>query len=220
MGNNLTSPNSITTPCDLDDLSGWYDREVSAVEADSIRAILLLLGRHVDDVVRWAAKPVLLWDGCDRVVPLGSKTKYHRYPDAIRILAKQAAVYLDARANGPAIAAFQLAHGERPSRSGSSNAWSIHHLYSGKFPYPGHASTTHASKHCKHFSQSAGLVAVHPIADAVCDECPALTWLLRAQAFLRFGYDPDGVFTAEQDSFGFANGRTCDVLFGSAGGKI
>jgi hypothetical protein len=98
-------------------------------------------------------------------------------------------------ATGPAIAAFLYAGGERPCRVGSRNCWSIHHLYSGKFPYVGRTETLHAVKHGDHFTNSAGLIAAHPVLDAMCDEYPCIAWYLRARAFERFGYDPDQVFT-------------------------
>jgi hypothetical protein len=94
-------------------------------------------------------------------------------------MARARGVVLDTRPNGPAIAAFILAGGIRPERFGSSNAWSVHHLYSGKFPYIGPKTTTHAAKESGHFTQSAGLVAAHPIADALVDEFPFFAWLLR-----------------------------------------
>jgi len=127
-------------------------------------------------------------------------------------MAKTQCVVLDGRPNGPAIASFRLAGGKRPPRFGSSNSWSIHHLYSGKFPYPGYQETTHAAKSCLHFTQSAGLIAVHPIADAMVDEFPFFAWLLRGGAFLRFGYDPDGVFSSSRDDCGFIAGRVCRVI--------
>ena len=40
------------------------------------------------------------------------------------------------------------------------------------------------------------LIAIHPVANAVFEEYPCVAWLLRAKAFLRFGYDPDSVFSA------------------------
>jgi len=59
----------------------------------------------------------------------------------------------------------------------------------------------------------AGLVAAHPIADAICDEIPFFSWLLRAHSFLRFGYDPDGVFSADTDDYGFRSGTACELIF-------
>jgi len=55
----------------------------------------------------------------------------------------------------------------------------------------------------KHFTQSAGLVAIHPIAEALKDEYFYFSWLLRYEAFLRFNYDPDGVFSEKIDEHGF-----------------
>jgi hypothetical protein len=154
----------------------------------------------------------LLWPDCDRIPLPGQKQKYHTYPAHPRALGKSAGVYLDRRPNGPAIAAFLLAKGARPARFGSSNNWSIHHLYSGKFPYRGVEKTLHAQKACYHFTQSAGLVAVHPVADALVDEFPFFAWLLRAEAFRRFGYDPDQVFGVNHDAFGFVPGNHCRVI--------
>lgn len=177
-----------------------------------MREVLHQVAGKMDDFIHWPTKAMLLWEGCNRVRPEGKKHKYHSYPNAIRQLGKSRGINLDSRPNGPAIAAFQLAGGTRPPRFGSSNAWSIHHLYSGKFPYPDKTKTTHAIKECRHFTQSAGLIACHPIADSLCDEFPFFAWLLRAISFGRFGYDPDGVFCAAQDSFGFAERRTCEVF--------
>ena len=61
----------------------------------------------------------------------------------------------------------------------------------------------HAVKNGKHFTQAAGLVAVHPIAESLKDEYFHFAWLLRREAFLRFGYDPDAVFSEKTDEYGF-----------------
>jgi hypothetical protein len=131
----------------------------------------------------------------------------------IKNLAKARAIDLDTRHNGPAIAAFHFAGGTRPIRFGSKNSWSIHHLYSGKFPHFKSGATLHAAKQGDHFTQSAGLVAVHPLADAVSDEFPFVAWWLRAQAFIRFGYDPDRVFGSAHDEFGFAQGHQTQAIY-------
>jgi len=44
---------------------------------------------------------------------------------------------------------------------------------------------------------------VHPFAEAPEDEYFYVAWRLRHEAFLRFAYDPDGVFSYEADEFGF-----------------
>lgn len=217
MGNNLNSPISISVGCQLDSLLDWYEAEIALAPSEAIRSIMTIVGRHPEEFFRWPNGALLLWHGCDRVAPRNAdgkkQVKYHRYPDIIKSLAKGGSVELDARSNGPAIAAFQMAGGERPGRSGSTNAWSVHHIYSGKFPFPGQIATTHAKTNCAHFTQSAGLLAVHPIADALCDDAPAVTWFLRAKAFQLFGYDPDGVFSLSQDEFGFTPGSRCEVVF-------
>lgn len=212
MSYNLGSPNGITRPADLDDLSGWFSAEVAKIGNDAEWHAVEHVAQNLDSFVRWAREALLLWPGNDRIAPPGKKQKYHLYPDHIRQMASACSLALDRRPNGPAIASFRLAGGERPLRSGSSNAWSIHHLYFGKFPYVGRQFTTHAAKESCHFTQSAGLIAVHPIADAMADEFPFFSWLLRALAFDRFGYDPDGVFCTNRDGYGFCIGRKCQVI--------
>jgi hypothetical protein len=197
---------------DLSNVARWFVRETVQIESETVRHVLHHVAGHLNDFVHWPARALLLWEGCDRVPPEGKKQRYHRYPEAVRTLAKKCEINLDTRPNGPAIAAFQLAGGTRPERFGSSNAWSIHHVYSGKFPYIGRSNTIHAIKDCKHFTQSAGLIATHPVADALCDEFPFFAWLLRFESFSRFGYDPDGVFSSGQDKFGFTESHTCEEI--------
>jgi hypothetical protein len=52
-----------------------------------------------------------------------------------------------------------------------------------------------------------GLVAIHPIAEALKDEYSCFAWLLRREAYLRFGCDPDGVFCEAVDEYGFEKQR-------------
>lgn len=203
---NLQSPTAIQKPCDLADLGGWFAREAEAVGEHAIREVLLGVQRSLDVFVRWPRRALLLWEGRDRSI------KYHTYPDPVLLAAQKVSLVLDGRVNGPAVAAYRLAGGERPPRFGSNNGWSVHHLYSGKFPHPGRPGTLHAAYDGRHCTQSAGLVAVHPIADQLCDEYPFVAWLLRALAFQKFGYDPDGVFSTDpHDQYGFV-GAKCSVL--------
>jgi len=64
------------------------------------------------------------------------------------------------------------------------------------------------------------LIATHPVADALCDEFPFFAWLLRAESFRRFGYDPDGVFSSQQDEFGFVEGHHCEMVMGAPTGDV
>ncbi len=210
---NLESPNTLLEPIVASDIERWYLRETAQVKPKSVRHILQHVGRHLSDFVQWPLRAVLMWDGCDRCRPDGKEQKYHRYPEAISTLAKAKQIKLDSRANGPSRAAFMFAGGVRPERYGSTNASTMHHVYSGKFPYIGRTSTTHAVKLPKHFTQSAGMIAAHPVADALCDEYPFFAWRLRFEAFDRFGYDPDGVFSRRQNAYGFATGFKCKVVF-------
>jgi len=216
MTSNLSSPNSIVEPCDLRDLNGWFAGELSQlsqVTSPPERTVLQHVSENLDAFVRWPQEAVLLWPGCNRVPDPHKKQRYHSYPTHIRQLAQAAHFVPDRRPNGPAIASYLLAGGERPKRVGSSNKWSIHHLYSGKFPYCDQQSTPlHAAKKGHHFTQSAGLVAAHPIADALVDEFPCFAWLLRAKAYIRFAYDPDAVFSVDPDEYGFARGKPCRIV--------
>jgi len=210
---NSDSPNQIVEKIDLDNLSAWFAKELQGVR-ETERLILTAVVDDLKSFVRWPAKAILLCPGWDRKPSPGAKMKYFQYLPHIQKMAKETAkpFALDGRPNGPAIASFLIAGGERPQRFGSSNGWSIHHLYSSKFPYIDRDKSLHATKEGLHFTQSAGLVAVHPVADAMVDEYPCFTWLLRALAFRRFGYDPDKVFANTHNELGFVTGFVCQVI--------
>jgi hypothetical protein len=186
---NLDSPNTLLESIDPSNIERWYVRETVQVESEAVRHVLHHVASHLPDFVQWPLRAVLLWDGCDRRPPTGKKQKYHRYPESISKLAKAQNITLDSRPNGPASAAFAFAGGTRPERFGSTNAWTTHHVYFGKFPYIGRIETTHAVKLRNHLTQSAGVIATHPVADALSDEYPFFAWLLRYEAFRRFGYE-------------------------------
>jgi hypothetical protein len=135
----------------------------------------------------WPTRRLLFMPGTVRV-------KYHNYSPEQRAQIRAAGASPDSRSNGPAVMAFLIAGGRRPSRARGHEAWSIHHIYDGQHPAPGKATSIRAVTHGDYFTEAAGLVAVHPIADAVADELAYFAWLLRHEAFLRFGFDPDGVF--------------------------
>ncbi|HFL3236631.1 TPA: hypothetical protein ACG3KH_004064 [Clostridioides difficile] len=198
---NLISPTGIHNVCDFNDLEGWVNKEIGYIQNLNIRDVVQRICDSIDDFVAWPLRAELLWDGCDRNRPEGVKVKYHQYPDEIK---KKAPFPLDGRANGPAVASFLFAGGIRHPRYGSNNSWSVHHIYSGKFPYVVRENTLHAAYDGRHFTQSAGLVAIHPIADQLADEYPFFSWYLRALSFEQFNYDPDGVFSnAIHDEYGF-----------------
>lgn len=185
-------------PCDLEDLNGWLEAEAGAIVPDAFRCVLLEVNASLDSFVKWPQRAELLWAACDRTA------KYHNYPVMLKTLFRQQRVTCDTRSNGPAIMAYLVAGGQRPKRTGNHD-WTIHHLYDGKFPYPGSVQqSVRAVMDSRHFTQSAGLVAIHPVADALADEFAVFAWRLRAESFLRFGYDPERAFSDSQDELGFA----------------
>lgn len=188
-------------------------QQLRAINDSAVRHILRILCRNLDEFVEYPQKALLLWKGCKRTHLRGERGKPFVYPAELKQRAKRLVIPLDTRRNGPAILAFKVAGGHRPERRGSTHAWHIHHLYSGKFPYCERTETLHAASSGLHFTQSAGLVAIHPIADAASDEYPWFAWLLRAQAFCRFAYDPDDVFNGKITPYGFASGKRCRVAW-------
>lgn len=201
---NLSSPRGIASKCHLSKLDKWLKDELNALTNKFEKQLIEIVVKNLADFVNFPKRAILMWEGCNRVAEKG-KIKYHKFPKELVTELKEAGVKtLDGRPNGPAIAAFLFGGGIRPTRYGSKNSWHIHHLYSGKFPYIDVNDTLHAVKDGLHFTQSAGLVATHPIVDQMCDEYPFFSWYLRAIAFKKFGYDPDRVFSDKRhDKYGF-----------------
>jgi hypothetical protein len=216
VGNNLNSSINIFSPIDSTNEKDWFEKETIRMGLPgSLKKILSIVYSSEPDFVKLPKRPLLLWRGSDRIAPPGKDRKYHKYPEILKRIAKQRKIELDPRPNGPAIAAFKFSNGERPIRMGSTNEWSIHHLYSGKFLYPeSPVAPLHAIKQGEHFTQSAGLIAVHPMIDALFDEIPAIAWLYRHRSFQLFGYDPMNVFSkSEVNELGFVDGSDCEILF-------
>lgn len=140
------------------------------------------------DFLRWPERAFLFSPGAVR-------DPYHKYSAEQVAQIKAAGVAQDTRSNGPAIMAFAIAGGERPKGAVGNKQWTIHHIYDGKHPVPGNRCS-HAVKTGHLFSEAAGLVAAHPIADSLADEFAYFAWLLRREAFVRFAFDPDQVFGA------------------------
>jgi hypothetical protein len=165
-----------------------------------------LVTQHLGEFVKWPKEALLLWQGCVR-------KKYHSYPLEILELLRQQKVYQRNWSNDPAIHAYLLAEGERPTRNFKTFGWTIHHLYLGQLSLDAQ-KVIHAVKDGRHFTQSAGLVAVHPIADALYEEDADFRMLLRQESFKRFGYDPDGIFSSmPHDEFGFVAPHKTRILY-------
>jgi hypothetical protein len=86
----------------------------------------------------------------------------------------------------------------------STGTWRLRHLYDGRFPFPGRERTLNALDDRMHFSQTAGLIALHPTLGPLWKRFGALAKALRARSFVQFGYDPENYFSsASHDRFGF-----------------
>jgi hypothetical protein len=142
-----------------------------------------------NNYIKWPKQNILLIPGLIR--PKGG---FHKYSPELTRKFKEKGLPIDSRTNGPAIMSYLLAGGERPNRRDSNNEWTIHHIYDGKFAIENGKPSVRAVNHGDHFTQSAGLVAIHPIANALADEYFYFAWMLRHESFKRFGYDPDNVF--------------------------
>lgn len=121
------------------------------------------------------------------------------YPYSSEIImdCNRAGISTDGRNNGPAIVTYLLAGGSRPFREDPPTwGWSIHHIYDGKFPAPHQRGRVlNATQMAGEFTNSCGLVAAHPVADFVATNSKLLAWLLRWEAFRRFKYDPNKIFS-------------------------
>ena len=168
------------------DLAAIY--ELRSLSPEPVLDVVDMVWEARAAFVRWPERALLLLPGVVR-----TKAR-HEYPPDVKALGRAARVALDTRNNGPAIAAFLIAGGERPMKVGVNHGWSVHHIYDGLHPAPGRATSAHAVKRGDLFTEAAGLVAMHPIADALAAEVPYFAWQLRYEAFVRFGLDPDGVF--------------------------
>ena len=160
----------------------------------AVQEIVDSVWKQRDYFVRWPAGSLLFKPGCVRI------KGFHEYTVEQSEMIQAKGIEIDKRSNGPAIMAYKLAGGQRPKRHDGAHEWSVHHIYDGKFPWTPGSLTLHAVKHGDHFTEAAGLVAIHRVADALADEVPYFAWLLRAEANSRFGYDPDGVFRPKADA--------------------
>jgi hypothetical protein len=205
---NLSSPANISCEVDVINLDDWFIDQVNMKIKTPYSDMLIHIVKYLEDYVNWPQKNILLWEGCTR------KEKYHKYPARIKDLAKENGILLDGRANGPAKAAYDFAGGIRLSRYSSTNTWYCNHLYSGKFPYFSKSDTIHAVNNPRHFTQSSGIILLHPISNAAFDEYPEFAWYLRTKAFLKFRYDPDKAFS-NTNEYGFLDLKDFEIIEGN-----
>jgi len=153
----------------------------------------LALWQEKDCWFRWPKESALLKRGWTRH-PDGSRTGCYRYDTELKRRLEQKNLKPDGRNNGPAILSFLMAGGERPVSGGEG--WPIHHIYDGQARIPNtQGRILHAVREGEHFTHAGGLVALHPAAHFVVHRSELLAWLLRWEAFRRFKYDPNNVFS-------------------------
>ena len=104
-------------------LTEWARVECDRLPDAAVRPIAGAVVSSIGEFVKWADRAELLIEGCDRT------QNYHKFPPQIIHRARAQRVPLDARSNGPAIVAFLLAGGRRPTRFGHTYGWPIHHQY-------------------------------------------------------------------------------------------
>jgi hypothetical protein len=184
---------------ELDNQSSWENvpnwiKSMAENKFDTGVQSAMAIWNQRNTYIRWPRKSRLLLDGVTRHPDGNNQRCYNYSDDLVRELA-EAGLPDDRRNNAPAILAFQLAGGDRPRRPyPSSWAWTIHHIYDGQHSGRGNQNVPRAVSDGKLFSEAAGLVAVHPLADYISTNVPLLAWLLRWEAFRRFNFDPMGVF--------------------------
>jgi len=144
---------------------------ISATEWTAILSILT----DPEQFFQWPQFGTLFWPGCIRTQNDGE----HIFPPELVLQLERLGLKPDTRTNGPAINSFQAAGGKRPTWG--NQGWPIHHVFDG-------------TDDGNLFTHSAGLVAAHPVAHHLAHQSDLLKWLLRREAFLRFGFDPNGNF--------------------------
>jgi hypothetical protein len=156
-------------------------------------AAALALWQEKDTWFRWPKESKPLQRGWKRDRD-GNRLNCYAYDaDLIRRL-KEKNLEPDGRNNGPAILSFRMAGGERPVSG--EEGWPIHHIYDGRGLIPNtEGKILHAVDDEEHFTHSGGLVALHPVAHFLAHNSELLAWLLRWEAFRRFKYDPNKVFS-------------------------
>jgi hypothetical protein len=160
-----------------------------SLETDAV----LTLWQEKDFWFRWPKESEILQRGWTRH-PDGDRSDCYLYDAELIQRLRRKKLEPDGRNNGPAILAFRMAGGQRPKSGGGG--WPIHHIYDGQALIPKtRRKILHAVQDEEHFTHSGGLVALHPAAHLVAHQSELLGWLLRWEAFRRFKYDPDKIFS-------------------------
>ncbi|HMJ88301.1 MAG TPA: hypothetical protein VK530_00710 [Candidatus Acidoferrum sp.] len=171
-------------------LPTWLQAMGELVTLDNEAALSIWRERH--KYFKWPKRSLLLQRGWTRHHD-GSRSDCYSYDSELKTRLTAKRLEPDGRNNGPAILAFLMAEGTRPRCNGGG--WPIHHVYDGSAEHPvSRKKILHSVQNGDFFTQSAGLVAAHPVAHCIAHQSPLLGWLLRWEAYKRFTFDPDRVF--------------------------
>lgn len=174
-------------------IRSWPELSTSAIERiEELKTSLAASEAHVVDEVFSNINDFVKFPHLRHTWMKTVRRSVHKFDFAQMNCLRNAGLPRDGRSNGPAILGFQLCGGTRPVKA-DGHGWHVHHLYDGRFPFPGKTKSLRAVENPDYFTDSAGLVAAHPIANALATDIPYFTWRLRAMAYERFGFDPDGV---------------------------
>ncbi len=159
-------------------------QEFTALASTTEWSKILSICTDPDQFFQWPQVGALLWPDWDCIRTQNDGE--HEYPNELKARLARLGLPPDTRTNGPAIVSFLASGGKRPTWG--NEGWPIHHIYDGTNGSP------HAVEERNLFTHSAGLVAVHPDAHDLAHQSNLLKWLLWREAFLRFDFDPMGVF--------------------------
>jgi hypothetical protein len=89
-----------------------------------------------------------------------------------------------------AVAAFRRMGGYVPQAVPGTEAWQLLHLYEALTRWGAAGNRDEAARAARHYTQSANLVAVHPVVQHLMAQYPCIVKTLQARVFTKFRYDP------------------------------
>ena len=157
--------------------------------------------------IYFAPTPLLFWEGLVR------DRNFYQVPNKIENKLSRERMSTNLSYNEPAVTAFKIVGGTLPYCSSARTAFHVHHIYDGQF-----GTSLHATKNHRHFTQTAGLVALEPELHKITESCAVFAWYLRCKTFQIHAYDPDGIFSGlKSDEYGFVGGHKTKVFFSDSG---
>jgi hypothetical protein len=138
--------------------------------------------QNKDQFFCWPVIPLLLLPEVTR-----PGRGHHSYSDELRETFGKFKIPIDSKSNGPAVMSYLLSGGEMRFTS-HDKLWEIHHIYNRDFSFNGEILD---AVHCgNHFTDSAGLVAAHPVAHKAAHTFAYIARRLWQEANERYEYNP------------------------------